>query len=388
MSMMKAVVCRSGELEVSDIPAPRPGPGQILLNVARAGICGSDLHARLYRDNLTEMFKAVGINDVPKHDEPVVFGHEICGEVVEYGPDTRRRWKPGSLVVSMPVRREGRTPAFPGMSGTANGAYAEQIVVQESMTFPVPNGLGAEHAVLTEPIAVGWHAARRGRVGKKETAYVIGCGPVGLAVVAGLKASGVRTVVASDFSSRRRELAKLCGADIVVDPREVDPFTAAPGVKQNTVPDYLNVGFDVMEKLRRVPKTPWWLAFRAMHALNLAPSGAVVFECVGVPGMIEKLIHDAPMMSRIVVVGSCLEPDTFNPSLAVNKEIDLRFSVGYNPGEFRDTLHLIADGKIPAAPFVTGTVGFGGVDAAFTALGHPEEHAKILIDPGSPVLVP
>jgi len=90
-------------------------------------------------------------------------------------------------------------------------------------------------------------------------------------------------------------------------------------------------------------------------------------------------------MSRIVVVGACLEPDTIHPISAMIKEIDLRFSVGYNPGEFRDTLHMLADGKVDPAPFLTGTVGFAGVDAAFDALGQPERHAKVLIDPRSPV---
>ena len=387
--MMKAVVCRSGELTVNEIPAPRPGPGQVLLNVTRAGICGSDLHLRLYRDNLSPLFAAVGITDVPRHDEPIVFGHEICGEVAEYGPDTRRRWKPGTLVVAMPMRKDVDGPRFPGSSATATGAYADQIVVQESMTFPVPNGLSGEHAVLTEPSAVGWHAVRRSRIGKKQIAYVIGCGPVGLSVVAGLKAAGVRTIVASDFSPRRRELATLCGADVVVDPRTADPFASSPvKPKLATTKDYLDLGFKVMDKMQKVPRTPWWLAFRAMHALNVGPGAPVVFECVGVPGVIESIIQNAPMMSRVVVAGTCLEPDTFSPAMGTNKEIDLLFSTGYNPGEFRDTLHMIADGTITAAPIITGTVGLAGVDAAFSALSNPEAHAKILIDPSSAATAP
>jgi threonine dehydrogenase-like Zn-dependent dehydrogenase len=402
---MKAVVCRDGDLEVTDIPDPQPGEGQVLLNVSRCGICGSDLHMRADLEGVGGAASTVGYEGFSRRDQGVVFGHEFCGEVVEYGPGTERRWTPGSLVVAMPLRRNGREPHLIGVSPQAPGGYAEQIVVQESMAFAVPNGLSAEHAVLTEPMAVGWHAVRRSRIGKGETAYVIGCGPIGLAVVSMLKAVGVRNVVASDLSPRRRELAARCGADVVVDPGVAELFAKAPTPNRNpnlpkmlnlpnsswAIPneaDTWNLGFDAMEKLRRNSRVPWWYVFRAMHALNRGPSGPVVFECVGVPGMIDRLIADAPMMSRLVVVGSCLEPDTFHPVLGQFKEIDVHFSVGWDPGEFRDTLHKLADGTVNPTPLITGTVGLPGVDAAFTALGNPERHAKILIDPRSAITTP
>ena len=386
---MKAVVCSAGKLEVTDVPAPRPGPGQVLLNISRCGICGSDLHARVHSDELADMAATVGYDQMPRRDDDVVFGHEFCGEVVEYGRDTRRRWKPGTPVVAMPMCRDGGTVQIIGSSTQVPGGYGEQIVVQESIAFAVPNGLPAAHAALTEPMAVGWHAVRRSRIGKKQNAYVIGCGPIGLAVIAMLKAAGVRTVVASDFSPRRRELAARCGADVVVDPGETDPFCSSPQPNRLTnVPDLLNLAFDTMEKLRRIPNLPWWQAFRAAHKLGVAPTGPVVFECVGVPGVIDTLMATAPMMSRLIVVGACLEPDTFRPGMAINKELDLRFSTGYDPGEFRDTLHMLADGVVDPAPLITGTVGLSGVEAAFAALGNAEEHAKILIDPAGPATVP
>ena len=110
----------------------------------------------------------------------------------------------------------------------------------------------------------------------------------------------------------------------------------------------------------------------------------MIFECVGVPGIIDAIIAGAPLFSRVVVVGVCMEPDTIRPAMAINKEIDLRFVVGYTPLEFRDTLHMLAEGKVNATPLVTGTVGLPGVEQAFDALGDPETHAKILIDPQSP----
>ena len=114
----------------------------------------------------------------------------------------------------------------------------------------------------------------------------------------------------------------------------------------------------------------------------------MIFECVGVPGDDRQIIDGAPLFSRVVVVGVCMGADTIRPAMAINKEIDLRFVVGYTPLEFRDTLHMLADGKVDPRPMVTGTVGLDGVDGAFDALGDPEAHAKILIDPRSPIAEP
>ncbi|MGB6039163.1 MAG: alcohol dehydrogenase, partial [Gordonia sp. (in: high G+C Gram-positive bacteria)] len=170
-----------------------------------------------------------------------------------------------------------------------------------------------------------------------------------------------------------------------------DPFDAyKPGRNETrSVTDLVGVALDTMGKLRMVPgPVPWWQAFRLAEKIGEVPAGPVVFECVGVPGMIDQIIGTAPLRSRVVVVGVCMEPDSFTPSMAGTKEIDLRFVFGYDPGEFRDTLHMIADRKVDVRPLITGAVGLDGVDAAFTALGDPEAHAKILIDPSSDRLRP
>ena len=107
----------------------------------------------------------------------------------------------------------------------------------------------------------------------------------------------------------------------------------------------------------------------------------MIFECVGVPGMIADIVDNAPLFSRVVVAGVCVGPDTFTPAMAINKEIELRFVLAYTPLEFRDTLHMLAEGKVDPQPMITGTVGLAGVSDAFSELGDPEKHAKILIDP-------
>ncbi len=220
---MRAVVCQNAELDLADRPEPVPGRGQVRLEVLRCGICGSDLHARHGLDDWADMAARAGYDRFGRSQEPVVFGHEFCGSVAEYGPKARGDVATGSPVVALPLLRGGPGVDTIGLSVHAPGAYAEQLLVEESMMLPVPNGLSTDVAAMTEPMAVAYHAVRRGEVGKKTVALVIGCGPVGLGVILMLKARGVRTVVASDYSAGRRALATACGADVVVDPAESSP---------------------------------------------------------------------------------------------------------------------------------------------------------------------
>jgi threonine dehydrogenase-like Zn-dependent dehydrogenase len=385
---MKAVVCRNAELDVVERAEPVPGKGQVRLQVLRCGICGSDLHARHGSDQWAELAVRVGYDRFARSEQPIVFGHEFCGEVAEHGPGCRKTSPSGTRVVALPLLRNPRGVDMVGLSADAPGAYAEQMLVQESLMMPVPNGLDTDVAALTEPMAVGWHAVRRAEVGKRTVAIVIGCGPVGLAVILLLKANGVRNVVASDYSPGRRALATACGADVVIDPAVSSPFTAVDRRGHlNDIPSALDLAVETKEKLERLP-VAWWHLWRLGEALGAAPKHPVIFECVGVPGVIESIIDGAPMFTRIVVVGVVVGADQITPAMAINKEIDLRFAFGYTPLEFRDTLHMLADGTVDPTPLITGKVGLAGVDNAFAALGNPETHAKILIDPRSAATEP
>lgn len=311
----------------------------------------------------------------------MVFGHEFCGEVLEHGPGCKRTHRAGTRVCALPIRRSKGHIDLIGLSADAPGAYAERVVVEESMIVPVPNGLGVDAAALTEPMAVAWHAVARGEVKPNGVAVVIGCGPVGLAVIAILKARGVETIVACDLSAGRRALAQRLGADDVVDPRKDSPY--AGGEKHGHIADVsglFELMLDSREKLGRLPVS-WWHAWRVAERLGAKPKAPVIFECVGAKGVLQGILDGAPSFSRVVVAGVCLSPDTIEPSVAIHKEIDLRFVLAYSPLEFRDTLHALAEGTIRCDALITGHVGLEGVDAAFSVLADPEKHAKILIDP-------
>ncbi|HEX9985305.1 MAG TPA: zinc-binding dehydrogenase [Thermoanaerobaculia bacterium] len=378
---MKAVVCKHSEFEVTDQPDPVPGPGQVRIKVLRGGICGGDLSARKGLDTWAAMAARVGYHRFGRSTEPIVFGHEFAGEVLEHGAGCRRGTPAGTQVVALPLLRGTGGVDTVGYSTHAPGAYAEQMLVSEALMMPVPNGLAPELAALTEPLTVSWHAVRLGKVTKKTLAIVIGCGPIGLGVILMLKAKGVETVVASDYSPGRRALATACGADVVVDPAQASPFTAVKRKSQlMDVPAALNLAVGALEKLGRLP-VGWWHAWRLAEAVGAAPKPAVIFECVGAPGVLQSVVEGAPLFSRIVVVGLCMSADQFMPAMAIRKELDLQFVGAYTPLEFRDTLHMLANGKVDPRPMITATVGLNGVSSAFTALGDPEAHAKILIDP-------
>jgi len=340
---MRAAVMRKKAMVVDTVPDPVPGPGEVLVRTLACGICGSDLHALVHADKMVEAMRGTGAPLTFDPARDVVMGHEFCAEVIDYGVDTPATVKPGARVVSMPIVFRGGTIQGVGYSNEMPGGYGELMVLSSSMVLEVPNGLSTEHAALTEPMAVGLHAVEKGRMGPHDAALVYGCGPVGLAVIAALKLRNVEPIVAADFSPMRRQLAIAMGAHGVVDPRQ------RPAID----------------------------AYRELA--DLRPT--VLFECVGVPGVLDQVMRQAPLGSRIVVAGVCMETDTIWPMIGINKELNLQFVFGYQPQEFAATLQALADGQIDVDPMITGRVGVEGVAQAFRDLGHPETHAKILVEP-------
>jgi len=358
---MRAAVMRDRRLVVADLPVPEPGPGEVLVKTLACGICGSDLHALRHAEQFVAASRRAGSVFTMDLSRDVVMGHEFCAEIVEHGPGTRRTLPTGTRVCSRPglIRPDG--PRTVGYSNDTPGGYAEYMRLTEALLLPVPAGLSTEHAALTEPMAVGVHAVAKARLEPDDAPLVIGCGPVGLAVIAALRLAGARPIVAADFSVRRRELAVTLGADLVVDPARTTPWQSWREAA-------------VWRDASRAPALPPWIPGPPLRP-------AVVFECVGVPGVLDQIMAAAPKGTRIVVVGVCMKADTIYPMLGISKELNLQFVLGYTPEEFAATLGHIADGAIPAAPLITGRVGVEGVAGAFQDLASPEQHAKILVEP-------
>ncbi|OBF06123.1 alcohol dehydrogenase [Mycobacterium sp. ACS4054] len=337
---MRAAVLRDGRMVYrDDVPDPVPEAGQVLVGVRACGICGSDLHFAAHGAQVLEMTDWVaggkgGMHVDMSHD--IFMGHEFSAEVLEAGPDTETH-PPGTLVTSLPILLSAKGVEPIVYSNSTIGGYAERMLLSAPLLLPVPNGLDFKHAALTEPMAVGLHAVNKSNIAPGETALVIGCGPIGIAIIAALRARGVENIVASDFSPKRRELATAMGAHQTLDAAQGSPFDSV--------------------------------------------KPAVVFEAVGVPGVIDDVLLRARPGTRLVVAGVCMQPDTVHPFFAIAKEINVQFVLAYTPEEFTDSLRALADGDIDVSPLITGEVGLDGVGAAFDDLADPERHCKVLVTP-------
>ena len=221
---------------------------------------------------------------------PFVPGHEFVGEVIDYGPGSRRTVRTGAKVTSVPAMRQDGAHAVIGYSHACPGGFGELMLLDEDVLLELPEGLPDTHAALIEPLAVGLEHARRGRPQPGEAALVLGCGAIGLGVIAGLKLLGAAPIVAADFHPHRRELAIAMGADIAIDPREVSPYAPLPR-------------FD-----------------------NRAP--ALIYECVGRPGMLQGIVEAAPFDGRIVMGGYCMEAEPMFVFAAQNKRLNIQFAGG------------------------------------------------------------
>ncbi len=337
---MRAAVLRHGQIVCrDDVPEPVPGPGQVLVAVTACGICGSDLHFAAHGGEMLSLTKQMrGIPGPTRIDlgDDVIMGHEFAAEVLEAGPGTDAP-RPGTAVTSVPALLSAKGIEPIGYSNTGTGGYAERMLLSAPLLLPIPNGLDPKHAALAEPMAVGLHAVNKADAQPGGTALVLGCGPIGIGIIAALRSRGVETIVASDYSLTRRSLAATMGAHQTVDPADASPF--------DTV-------------------TP-----------------TLIFEAVGVPGMIDDILRRAPIGARVVVAGVCMQPDTVHPFFGVAKEISVQFVLAYDPNEFAVSLQAIAEGEIDVAPMITAEVGLHEVGAAFNELADPGRHCKIIITP-------
>ena len=341
---MRAAVLRSDRLEVDEVPDPRPGPGQVLVRTLACGICGTDLHAVKHGRRMAEVMAegAAGGIEAVDLDRDVIMGHEVCGEIVELGPQVSG-WRPGEVVTGLPTVIDERGAHQVGFSNEYPGGFGELVVFDAERTLRPEPGVDPRHVSLTEPLAVGIHAVNRSGIVPGEAAVVLGAGPVGVAVVAALVRRGIEPIVVSDYSPRRRELAAVLGAHTVVDPATDQPVDA-------------------------------WRREGGRGPL-------VMFEAVGVPGMIDESMRTAPFGSRILVVGACMEPDEIRPIRGIGRELTISFSMAFAPDEFAESLAVIGAGEVNAEALISGSVPIGRVPDAFLELANPEAHAKLVVDP-------
>ena len=321
-------------MTIEQVPDPKPGPGELVLRVKACGICGSDLHATALPPGLPA---------------GTVMGHEFAGEVVEVGADLRGAWNVGDRACALPCIGCGKCRACldgdtvqcqtlrtTGL-GQLPGAYAELVLTGGSESLRLPAGVSFREGALVEPLAVGLHAVNQARLAPGERVMVIGAGPIGLAVTAWARFFGARAVVVNERAPGR------LGATAVADVSKQDPVT-------------------VFQRETGGPPD-------------------VIFECVGVPGLLQQCIGMARARGRVVVVGVCMQPDMIFPAMAVIKEIELRFVVAYHKRDFELAIEMLDRGRIAGRDMITDVVDLSAFPAAFEALKTPTHQCKVMLEP-------
>jgi 2-desacetyl-2-hydroxyethyl bacteriochlorophyllide A dehydrogenase len=307
-------------------------------------MCASEAHFLHAGQNVIDLSKKYGGAyaglDMAR---PFVPGHEYVGEVIDYGPGSARPIKPGRKVTSIPIMRANDAHAVVGFSHECPGGFGEYMLLDETFMMEVPSDLDDDLAAMTEPLAVGLEHARRGAPTKDDCALVIGCGAIGLGVIAGLKLLGIAPIIATDYLESRRDLALQMGADIAFDPREISPY--AP------------------------------LADIGNRQVNL------VYECVGMPGLLQQIIQSVAFGARVVMGGYCMEPESLFVFAAQNKRLTVHFAGGEEPQDMELALRSIAEGRIDVRPWVGARIGPAGVAAALADMSGPLAPVRTLVDP-------
>ena len=341
---MRAAYIENGQVLVGEMPEPVPASGQALVRTHSCGLCASEQHFLHAGQNVIDLSRQFG-GPYAGLDfaRPFVPGHEFVGEVIDYGPGSQRTVKPGRRVTSVPVMRANGGHSVIGFSHDCPGGWGELMLLDEKVLIEIPSGLGDDMAAMTEPLAVGLEHARRGHPTNNDVALVLGCGAIGLGVIAGLKLMGIAPIVAADFHASRREAAIAMGADIAIDPRELSPY--------DPLPDLGN---------RRV---------------------TLVYECVGQPGMLPKIVAAVGFETRIVMGGYCMEAETFYIFAAQNKRLTIHFAGGEEQQDMELALRSIADGRIDVRPWLSERIGLGGVADAVAAMSGPLAPIRHVVDP-------
>lgn len=351
---MKAAALRGGKIEIVELPDPAPGEGKVLVAPAYAGICGSDLHLQAILRGTFE-----GLSESQRAEMPLfVPGHEFSARVLEFGPNTSSSLKPGDRIVPIPFTPMGHDYQVIGLSPFYSGGIANLSVVDADRCYRIPDTIGDDLAALTEPMAVGMHAANLANRSSGPN-VILGCGPVGLAVLIALKAQGRGPILAADFSAERRAMAEKLGADIVIDPAADSAFS-----------HWNDLHF--VESLT----TP--LLTEAQIGALKRPN---IFDCVGAPGILNNIIKNAPRHTHVIVVGVCPHEDKHTPQDAIVKELAVDYSFAYSPAEFAASLRLIGDRPEAVAQLITSRLPMEQTADAFDRLANNPTEIKVLIRP-------
>jgi len=323
-------------LALETVPDPVPGAGEVVVKVGRCGICGSDLH-------MTE-------DPAYGQGEGSILGHEFAGEVIELGREVEGLAK-GDLVSVIPLKSCGTCAscragelAWCEQFGLQGGGYAEYALTKPNQCIRLPSSASLADGAIVEPLAVALHGVAMSGMRIGDKVLVLGAGPIGLAVAFWARRHGAGRVVIQDIAPWQEQRALAMGAhEFVVDP--ADPLGSAE---------------------------------RA-----LGGKADLVFECVGMPGLIAQAVVQVRNRGAIVLLGLCTKPDTFNSFAMLSKEVRLITSAFFTRAEYEAALDVLDAGAAEPRLLVTDTISLAATPDVFETLRKRTRQCKVLIDPGA-----
>lgn len=332
--MRAAIFYETGKpLQIEDVPDPVPDPDEIVFEVARCGICGSDIHQT----------SGHGV----QYPSGTIPGHEYAGEVVAVGSAVSG-FKVGDRVSAMPLTgcgdcaacKEGM-PQFCSQMGANSGGFAAYAKARARDTILLPQSLTLEDGALVEPMACGYHAVRMAGISSNSKVLVLGAGPIGLAAVFWARYFKAEKIAVAARSTKRKDFAYNMGVDIFLDPK--NPLTEA-----------------------------------AVEALGDPPD--IVFECTGAVGILDQAVQVVRPRGTVVILGICTVPESFLPMTAVYKEVKFQFALTYSLGEFETVARTFDAGHVEARTMISETVSLTELPKMFEKLHHSNSHCKVMVD--------
>jgi (R,R)-butanediol dehydrogenase / meso-butanediol dehydrogenase / diacetyl reductase len=335
-AMKAAILNTLGQpLVIEERADPAPGPGEVVVKVARCGICGTDLH--------------IAEDPIFRAPPGTVLGHEYAGEVVATGSAVTSI-KVGNRVAVLPVQGcwncvscAAGESAWCSEKKIVGGGYAEYTVVSERQCLKLPDTITLEDGALVEPLAVGLHGVTLSALKPGNRVLVIGAGPIGLAATFWARQLGAGRIAVTASSNRRADLARTMGASVFVDASD----TSAGAINE---------------------------------ALGGPPD--IVFECVGKPGLIARAVDYVRPRGTVVVLGLCTVPDTIQPFVTMVKEVRIQAAMLYAMRDFEVAADTLDAGAVAPRSMITHRVSLAELPGTFESLrrGRTSE-CKVMIDP-------